>query len=154
MHHHLALAFFTLVPFHTHGPSRHGDGGFSNRSCAPFSCNSAPVVLKDFATLRLRTKVHRITISLSSAPSMANRFRVEGLLPSLPKLLDSSRDHTFIETMTVRHVYFSVVSLFLIVITNIQQYFGGLGYTSLACEGHSGCCHSQANELVLENAAD
>ena len=35
----------------------------------------------------------------SFAVKPVNRFRVEGLLPSLPKLLDSSDDHTFIETV-------------------------------------------------------
>ena len=83
--------------------------------------------LRHFACLRRCTASPSRSVLLSAILTLVaaalqswpvNRFRVEGLLPSLPKLLDSSRDHTVIETMTVRHVYFSMVSLSLIVITN------------------------------------
>ena len=65
----------------------------------------APILLSAVSTL----------LAATSHPWPVNRFRVEGLLPSLPKFLDSSRDHTFTETETVRHVYFSMESLFLAV---------------------------------------
>ena len=49
---------------------------------------------------------------------MARRWWISGhfcpaLLCDGTMFLDSFRDHTFIETVTVRHVYFSMVSLFL-----------------------------------------
>jgi len=46
------------------------------------------------------------------------RIRVEGLLNTFPKLLDSTKDHTFIETETVRYVYQPLEQLYLVLITN------------------------------------
>jgi len=46
------------------------------------------------------------------------RIRVEGLLNTFPKLLDSSKDHTFIETETVRYVYQPLEQLYVVLITN------------------------------------
>ena len=69
---------------------------------------------------------------------------MEGLFLTLPKLLDSSRDHTFIETVTVRHVYFSMVSLFLIVITNRFSTWGDSDALRLLVN----------EEIVLKHAAD
>mmetsp|Transcript_57138 Transcript_57138/g.107750 ORF Transcript_57138/g.107750 Transcript_57138/m.107750 type:complete len:524 (+) Transcript_57138:132-1703(+) len=46
------------------------------------------------------------------------RLRVEGLLSAFPKLVDSGKDHTFIETETVRYVYQPMESLYLVMVTN------------------------------------
>eukprot|EP00603_Paraphysomonas_imperforata_P000799 CAMPEP_0114422556 /NCGR_PEP_ID=MMETSP0103-20121206/5672_1 /TAXON_ID=37642 ORGANISM="Paraphysomonas imperforata, Strain PA2" /NCGR_SAMPLE_ID=MMETSP0103 /ASSEMBLY_ACC=CAM_ASM_000201 /LENGTH=521 /DNA_ID=CAMNT_0001591147 /DNA_START=49 /DNA_END=1614 /DNA_ORIENTATION=+ len=47
------------------------------------------------------------------------RIRIEGLLASFPKLLGSdSKQHTFVETESVRYVYQPMESLFLLLITN------------------------------------
>jgi len=46
------------------------------------------------------------------------RIRVEGLLSAFPKLLESGRDHTFIETETVRYVYQPMESLYILLVTN------------------------------------
>ena len=45
------------------------------------------------------------------------RMRIEGLLNSFPKLVDMSKQHTYIETESVRFVYTPLEDLFLIIIT-------------------------------------
>mmetsp|Transcript_7268 Transcript_7268/g.22373 ORF Transcript_7268/g.22373 Transcript_7268/m.22373 type:complete len:427 (-) Transcript_7268:11-1291(-) len=48
-----------------------------------------------------------------------NRLRVEGLLAAFPKLMGSgNKQHTFIETDTVRYVWQPVEQFFLVLITN------------------------------------
>jgi len=49
-----------------------------------------------------------------------SRIRIEGLLAAFPKLLGSGEEkqHTFIETDTVRYVYQPIENLFLLLITN------------------------------------
>ncbi|TYZ60996.1 hypothetical protein PybrP1_005351 [[Pythium] brassicae (nom. inval.)] len=47
------------------------------------------------------------------------RIRLEGLLTAFPKLLSSgSREHTFIDTESVRYVYQPLESFFVLIITN------------------------------------
>lgn len=47
------------------------------------------------------------------------RIRLEGLLAAFPKLLSSgSREHTFIDTESVRYVYQPLESFFVLIITN------------------------------------
>lgn len=48
-----------------------------------------------------------------------NRLRIEGLLAAFPKLMGTgNKQHTFIETDTVRYVYQPLEGLFLLLITN------------------------------------
>ena len=48
-----------------------------------------------------------------------NRLRVEGLLAAFPKLQGTgNKQHTFVETDSVRYVYQPVESIFLLLITN------------------------------------
>jgi len=47
------------------------------------------------------------------------RIRVEGLLAAFPKLMGSdNKQHTFVETDTVRYVYQSMETLYLLLVTN------------------------------------
>jgi len=48
-----------------------------------------------------------------------NRLRIEGLLAAFPKLMGSgNKQHTFVETDSVRYVYQPVENIFLLLITN------------------------------------
>ena len=48
-----------------------------------------------------------------------NRIRIEGLLAAFPKLMGTgNKQHTFVETDSVRYVYQPIESLFLLLITN------------------------------------
>jgi len=47
-----------------------------------------------------------------------SRVRIEGLLAAFPKLMGSEKEHTFIETDSVRYVYQPLESLYILLITN------------------------------------
>ncbi|CAN0502458.1 unnamed protein product, partial [Ectocarpus sp. 12 AP-2014] len=48
-----------------------------------------------------------------------SRIRIEGLLAAFPKLMGTgNKQHTFIETETVRYVYQPIENLFLLLVTN------------------------------------
>merc|ERR1712151_420164 len=84
------------------------------------------------------------------------RLRIEGLLSAFPKLLDSSRDHTFIETETVRYVYQPMESLYLLLVTNkSSNILEDLETLRLLAKVVQDCCQIQVNEeLVLKHAFD
>eukprot|EP00927_Polykrikos_kofoidii_P077987 TRINITY_DN74870_c0_g1_i1.p1 TRINITY_DN74870_c0_g1~~TRINITY_DN74870_c0_g1_i1.p1 ORF type:complete len:540 (-),score=136.02 TRINITY_DN74870_c0_g1_i1:83-1627(-) len=84
------------------------------------------------------------------------RIRVEGLLSAFPKLLDSGKDHTFIETETVRYVYQPMESTFLVVVTNkSSNILEDLETLRLLAKVVQDCCQLPVSEeLVLKHAFD
>ncbi|CAE8743665.1 unnamed protein product [Polarella glacialis] len=84
------------------------------------------------------------------------RLRIEGLLSAFQKLVDSGRDHTFIETETVRYLYQPMESLHLLVITNkSSNILEDLETLRLLAKVVQDCCQIQVNEEnVLKHAFD
>merc|ERR1719231_612711 len=84
------------------------------------------------------------------------RLRVEGLLSAFPKLVDSGRDHTYIETETVRYVYQPMESLYLLLVTNrSSNILEDLETLRLLAKVVQDCCQQQVNEeLILKHAFD
>ncbi|KAL6494475.1 hypothetical protein OROGR_031275 [Orobanche gracilis] len=50
-----------------------------------------------------------------------SRIRIEGYLAAFPKLVETGKQHTYIETESVRYVYQPIESLYLILVTNKQS---------------------------------
>jgi hypothetical protein len=94
--------------------------------CAVVSCS---------CSITGAAKQHQMTLLQLSTPLIAmitytqalmarqfvdmSRIRIEGLLAAFPKLMGTgNKQHTFIETETVRYVYQPMEALFLLLITN------------------------------------
>ncbi|CAD7950107.1 unnamed protein product [Amoebophrya sp. A120] len=87
------------------------------------------------------------------------RLRVDGLLSAFPKLVDSEKgkDHTYIETESVRYVYQPMEKLFLLLITNkTSNILEDIETLRLLAKTVQDGCKNVAvsEESVLQNAFD
>eukprot|EP00164_Ancoracysta_twista_P001848 GFYU01002429.1.p1 GENE.GFYU01002429.1~~GFYU01002429.1.p1 ORF type:complete len:528 (+),score=114.23 GFYU01002429.1:155-1738(+) len=64
----------------------------------------------------ITTKVGKALISRQFVDM--TRIKIEGLLAAFPKLIGGGKQHTFVETDTVRYVYQALESLYVLLITN------------------------------------
>eukprot|EP01097_Dermamoeba_algensis_P002861 TRINITY_DN2134_c0_g1_i2.p1 TRINITY_DN2134_c0_g1~~TRINITY_DN2134_c0_g1_i2.p1 ORF type:complete len:523 (+),score=129.75 TRINITY_DN2134_c0_g1_i2:60-1571(+) len=82
-----------------------------------------------------------------------NRGRIEGLLAAFPKLMGSEKQHTYIETESVRYVYQPLESLYLLLITvknsNILE---DLGTLSLLAKTIPEYCRVLEEDEITKNA--
>lgn len=87
------------------------------------------------------------------------RIRIEGLLTAFPKLMGSdSKQHTYIETESVRYVYQPLDTLYLLLITNrasnIVEDLETLRLLSKVVPDIAGAANNLGEEKVLERVYD
>eukprot|EP01038_Epipyxis_sp_PR26KG_P004625 gene4625-6504_t len=85
------------------------------------------------------------------------RIRIEGLLAAFPKLMGTdSKQHTFVETDTVRYVYQAMDSLYLLLITNrasnIVEDLETLRLLSKVIPNVAGTTNNLSEEKVVEKS--
>lgn len=81
------------------------------------------------------------------------RSRIEGLLASLPKLADSSTQHTTVEQDNVRYVYQPLDELYMVLITNRQSnILQDIDSLHLFAQVVTNVCKSLDEREILRNA--
>jgi hypothetical protein len=90
---------------------------------SPFMCEL--YLLLGYGALVAKLKSERYSPLFAALVSRQyvdmSRIRIEGLLATFPKLVGIGKQHTYVETDTVRYVYQPMESLYLLLVTNKQS---------------------------------
>lgn len=83
------------------------------------------------------------------------KVRVEGLLAAFPKLLSPEKQHTFVETESVRYVYQPLESLYVLLLTNkSSNIMEDLETLHLLAKIVPEYCHALDEKEVIKNSFD
>jgi len=97
------------------------------------------------------TKTGKVLISRQFVEM--SRVRIEGLLAAFPKLMGSEKQHTFIETESVRYVYQPMETLYILLVTNnLSNIIEDLDTLQILAKIVPEYCKSLDEEEVLANA--